>query len=100
VSRRVIGVRSYRRHLQSMYRQRPDDSHGDGYFNLGITAALRALNVEAFVDMHTPCERITPQNMGGGWCRAHHGWLGQYGRWCDLAETPWTWADIRGKALA
>jgi len=90
---RIIGVRQYRLHLQAMFRARPDDSHGDGYFNAGITAALRALNVAAFVDMRTPCERVTPPNMGGGWCASHHGWLGQTSRWCELAEAPWTWAS-------
>lgn len=93
MSARVVGVRAYRRQLQAMFRQRPDDSHGDGYFNSGITAALRALNVAASVDMTTPCERVTAQNMGGGWCGAHHGWLAQHNRWCDLAEAPWTWAE-------
>lgn len=92
MSAKVVGVRSYRRRLQAMFRQHPDDSHGDGHFNSGITAALRALNGAAFLDMRTPCERVTAPNMGGSWCGAHHGWFGQGNRWCDLAEAPWTWA--------
>lgn len=57
MSRHVIGVKTYRRHLQAMYRPRPDDSHGEGYFNSGISAALRALNAAALFNMRTPCER-------------------------------------------
>ena len=91
--KRVVGVRAYRRHLQAMYRQRPDSSHGEDYFNSGVRAALGALNMAAGVDMRTPCERITPRNMGGGFCGAHHAWLAQSSRWCDLAQTPWIWAE-------
>ena len=88
----VIGVRAYRRRLQEIYRKHPDSSHGEDYFNAGIASALRALNAATAVDARTPCQRVTPQNMGGGWCGAHHGWLDQSNRWCDLAEEPWIWA--------
>jgi hypothetical protein len=89
---RRVDVAVLRVRLQAMHHKYPDGSHGEDYFNSGINAALRALNRVAGVDMTTPCRRTGPANMGGSWCGAHHGWLGQSSRWCDLAESPWTWA--------
>lgn len=90
-------IETLRQMLRGSYTFTPDDSHGQGWRNAGVEAALH--HFEEWVggrDWEAPCEPSgDPDRKRETWCLTHGGPMPQRVYCCQFAQAPWTWRESR-----
>lgn len=98
-SKAAVPLDGLRQRLRESYIVRPDDSHGEPYFNRGLVSALRIVaDIAGDLDFEAPCEADGDYRQTADvWCRTHIAPMGS--QWsCNLAKQPWVWRDARSES--
>ncbi len=80
--------------VRGLYNWSPDDSHGEGYRNSGVEAALHVIEEWMGRDFEGMCEpSADPDTRREVWCLTHGGPMPQRVLWCRFALRPWEWRE-------